>query len=133
MLKQHIQVCSSDTQHGKRSGTVPTVLLTICDSLLTYTVYSRFCFLMILRLMDLYVRKEHKYVFNRQISMVHICVCTALNLLKPSGYYMHMLEHCILPTQCVCVLHMALKINSDCLHKRHEPVGLCSGDITCFL
>jgi hypothetical protein len=56
-----------------------------------------------------------------------------LNLLKHSGYYMHMLEHCILPTQCVCVLHMVLTINSDCFQKRHEPVGLRSGDITCFL
>jgi hypothetical protein len=42
-----------------------------------------------------------------------------INLLKPSGYYMHMLEHCILPTQCVCVLHMVLTINSDCFHKRY--------------
>jgi hypothetical protein len=59
---------------------------------------------------------------------------TVLNLLKPSGYYMHMLEHYILPTtQCVCVLHMGLTINCDCFHKRHEPVGLCSGDVTCFL
>jgi hypothetical protein len=56
-----------------------------------------------------------------------------INLLKSSGYYMHMLEHCILSTQCVCVLHMVLTINSDCFHKRHEPVGLCSGDVTCFL
>jgi hypothetical protein len=53
-----------------------------------------------------------------------------INLLKPSGYYMHMLEHCILPTQCVCVLHTVLTINSDCFHKRHEPLGLCSGDVT---
>jgi hypothetical protein len=51
------------------------------------------------------------------------------NLSKPSGYYMHMLEHCILPTQCVCVLHMVLTINSDCFHKRNQPVGLCSGDV----
>jgi hypothetical protein len=50
-----------------------------------------------------------------------------VNLLKPNGYYMHMLEHC------VCVLHMVLTINSDCFHKRHEPAGLCSGDVTCFL
>jgi hypothetical protein len=56
-----------------------------------------------------------------------------INLLKPSGHYMHMLEHCILPTECVCVFHMVLTINSDCFHKRHEPVGLCSGDGTCFL
>jgi hypothetical protein len=57
-----------------------------------------------------------------------------IKLSKPSGYYMHMLEHCILPiTQCVCVLHMVLTINSDCFHKQHEPVGLCSGDVTCFL
>jgi hypothetical protein len=55
------------------------------------------------------------------------------NLLKPCGYYMHMLEHCILPTQCACVLHIVLTINSDCFHKRHEPVGLCSGDVTRFL
>jgi hypothetical protein len=58
---------------------------------------------------------------------------TCINLWKPSGYYMHILEHCILPTQCVCVLHMVLTINSDSFHKRHEPVGLCSGDVTCFL
>jgi hypothetical protein len=50
-----------------------------------------------------------------------------INLLKPSGYYVHMLEHCILPTQCVCVLHMVLIINSDCFHKRQEPVGLVAG------
>jgi hypothetical protein len=35
------------------------------------------------------------------------------NLLKPSGYYMHMLEHC------VCVFHMVLTINSDCFPKQH--------------
>jgi hypothetical protein len=47
---------------------------------------------------------------------------TRINLLKPSGYYMQMLEHY------VCVLHMVLTINSDCFHRRHEPVGLCSWD-----
>jgi hypothetical protein len=55
-----------------------------------------------------------------------------INILKSSGYYMHMLEHCILPTECVSVLHMVLTINSDCFHKRHEPVGSCSGDVTCY-
>jgi hypothetical protein len=57
-----------------------------------------------------------------------------LNLLQPSGYYVHILKLYILPTtQCVCVLHMVLTINSDCFHKRHEPVGLCSGEVTCSL
>jgi hypothetical protein len=28
------------------------------------------------------------------------------------------------------VVHMMLKINSDCFPKQHYPVGLCSGEVS---
>jgi hypothetical protein len=37
------------------------------------------------------------------------------------------------PTQCICVFRMILTINSDYFPKQHYPVGLCSGDVMCFL
>jgi hypothetical protein len=43
------------------------------------------------------------------------------------------LKLCILPTQCICVFRMVLTMNSDCFLKQHFPVGLCSGDVMCFL
>jgi hypothetical protein len=43
------------------------------------------------------------------------------------------LKLCILPTQCICVFRMVVTINSDFYPKQHQPVGLCSGDVMCFL
>jgi hypothetical protein len=34
---------------------------------------------------------------------------------------------------CICMSRMVLRINSNCLPTQHWPVGLCSGDIMCFL
>jgi hypothetical protein len=34
---------------------------------------------------------------------------------------------------CTCGLRMVLRIISGCVPKQHRPVGLCSGDVTCFL
>jgi molecular chaperone DnaK len=31
------------------------------------------------------------------------------------------------------MFRMVLTINSDCFPKQHYPVGLCSGDVMCFL
>jgi hypothetical protein len=47
-----------------------------------------------------------------------------LNHLKTSGHYIYTvclntLKLCILPTQCICVFRMVLKINSDCFPKQH--------------
>jgi hypothetical protein len=45
------------------------------------------------------------------------------NLVKPTAYYMYhlfnILEHCILPTEYICVFRMVLTINSDCFPKQH--------------
>jgi hypothetical protein len=43
------------------------------------------------------------------------------------------LNLCILPTECIYVFRMVLTIDSDCFPKQHYPVGLCSGDVMCFL
>jgi hypothetical protein len=40
-------------------------------------------------------------------------------LLKPSGYYMHILKLYILPTECVVVFRMVLTINSEFFPKQH--------------
>jgi hypothetical protein len=40
---------------------------------------------------------------------------------------------CILSRDRICVFRLVLTINSDCLSKQHQPVGLCSGTIMCFL
>jgi hypothetical protein len=45
----------------------------------------------------------------------------------------NMLKLYIPPTQCICVFHMVLTINSDCFPKHHELVGIWNGDVTCFL
>jgi hypothetical protein len=45
----------------------------------------------------------------------------------------NILKLCSLPTECICVFRTVLTIHSDCSLKQHEPLGFCSGDVTCFL
>jgi hypothetical protein len=43
------------------------------------------------------------------------------------------LKCCILLTESVCVFRRFLTINSESFPKQHLPVGLCGGDVMCFL
>jgi hypothetical protein len=99
-----------------------------------------------------FLRRNLRTSSPHQISTLHflevkrICRCVPryceVNVsrtsdLKPSGHYIyHLLEYTktlYSAHTCICVFHTILTVNNDCFPKQHEPVGLCSGDIVCFL
>jgi hypothetical protein len=40
---------------------------------------------------------------------------------------------CILPTECIYGFHMILRVNRDDSPKQSYPIGLCNGEVLCFL
>jgi hypothetical protein len=54
-----------------------------------------------------------------RLGTIYIWTTIMITPVKPSTACFNILKLCILPTECVCVLCMALTINSDGIPKQH--------------
>jgi hypothetical protein len=64
---------------------------------------------------------RYAYPTVPEIPINYLCISAhvLLNPLKHSDYYFQIQELRILPTQCICVFHKVLRMNSDNFPKKH--------------
>jgi hypothetical protein len=62
----------------------------------------------------------HWHRMTRGTALVHVsCATPKSPVVTICTTRFNTLKLCILPTQCICVFHMVLTINSDCFPKQH--------------